>query len=403
MKSTTAMTREMDDMKKTAEELASQVQETLPLKTGSCGILFCDSEMDHAQLVAELKDRLPETVIVGCTSVANIDGKKGFQDMVASLTVLTADDVRFSFSLSDPITADDVTEKVEEAYKRGAAVLAEPAKLILAFPAYNLNITLDEYPEALDKVSGGVPIFGGLPAANPPYGVNQILADGKVYTDRAAFVLIGGNIQPIFTVQNVLSNTTEQKRPVTHSERNVIYRVGDVSFVDYLRQFGLPVEKIASEPNTTAFVTNPLLVEMPRDDNDDGVPFVRTLHSLDLQEGSGTAIGKIPQGAMISIAVMKRKDVELSTRQAIRNIAKQIEARRGNGYEYSTILGVSCIGRYMIMANDPGVEGRVIAEETPPSIHLSSFYGYGEMGPTSVRNGRAVNRAHNESIVLCAF
>jgi hypothetical protein len=179
--------------------------------------------------------------------------------------------------------------------------------------------------------------------------------------------------------------------------------VGDVSFVEYLRQFGLPVEKMATEPGSTSFVTNPLLLEMPESSQDDGVPYVRTLHTLDLQSGTGTAIGKIPEGAVISVAAMKRRDVEVSTHEALLHLLGQIEAGQREGYAYSTIFCVSCIGRYMVMGSEREGEGRAISEGLPKNLNLSGFYGYGELCPTSVREKRALNRAHNESIVLCAL
>jgi hypothetical protein len=391
----------MDDMEKAAEELASGALKEFPLLSRSVGVLFCDFEMDHGALLAALGKKLPID-IVGCTTVASLEGKNGFLEMSAMLMVMTADDVQFVVALSDPFTPENVREEIEKTYRRGVEALAQPVKLALAFPAYNLDITLDEYPETLGEIVEDVPLFGGLPASGSGSGVNGILAGGRVHTDRLVFVLMGGNVRPLFSVRNVLSDQTEQKRPVTRADRNTVYSVGDVSFVEYLRRFGLPVEKMAAEPGSTSFVTNPLVVEMAESRQDDGIPYVRTLHKIDLENGSGTAIGKIPEGAVISVAVMKRRDVEVSTHEALLHLLGQIEAG-GEDYEYSTILCVSCIGRYMVMGSERDGEGRAISRAVPKGLNLSGFYGYGELCPTSVRNGRVLNRAHNESIVFCAL
>ncbi|MDR1979797.1 MAG: FIST C-terminal domain-containing protein [Synergistaceae bacterium] len=402
MKSTVAVSYEMDDMEKAAEELASQVLQSLTLLTYSCGLLFCDSEVDHDALAAALKEKLPMPV-VGCSTIATFNGKKGFQDMNVSLIVLTADDVRFAVSLSEPLTAEGVKKQIEDAYSKGAAELEESPRLILAFPSYNASIMLDEYPETLDRLSVKAPIFGGIPGFVAGYGTSWVAFDGKAYTDRAVFILMGGNVHPLFSVKNVLKSYAEQKRLVTRAENNVVYKVGDISFIDHMRQLGMPVDKIVSSPDAISFVTSPLLLEMPKDEENDGFPFVRTLHTLNLEDGSGASIGRIPQGAVLSIVSMTRQDVDSSSKEAMRDLLEQIENKKKEGYECSTILTVSCIGRYMVIANDHTIEGRNIAEATPPSLNLSGFYSYGELCPTSMRDAKAANRAHNESIVFCAF
>ena len=401
LKSAFALTYEMDDVEAAAEQLAASIKKDLTLSKNSCGFLFCDSEMEHEAFIASLEKKL-QFEIVGFSTVATLD-RTGFHDMAATLTVLTSDDVEFAVALSDSLDAENVHEQIKKTYAEGVEKLGGQPKLIFAVPSYNLEITLDDYPETLDEVSGGVPVFGGLPASNPPYGANLIFAKGKTCTDRMALLLMAGNIRPVFSVQNTLSNVTEMKRPVTHSSGNVIYSVGNGTFVDFLRSFGLPVEKIATEDNTTFFVSNPLMVEIKQNENDDGIPIVRTLHSIDLEKGSGTAIGKVPQAASISLGAMRRSDIEEASEIAMRDLAAKMEKNGKDGYVYSAVLCVSCIGRYMVLAPDRDVEGKVLASSMPEGVTFNGFYGYGEICPTSMRGDRAVNRAHNESIVLCAL
>lgn len=401
MRSAVAITGEMDDMKRAADELSSGVLCSLPLPDRSCGIVFCDSEMDSRALMAGLKEKL-QIPLVGCTTLACLDRQNGFQEMAATLIVLTADDVRFALSLSDPLTSQNAGEAIARAWRRGMEDLGEPVKLGIAFPASDNDIMMDEYPDAINNISDGVPLIGGISSFSPSYGVNRILFDGEAYSDRVVFLLFGGNVRPVFSVRNVLSELTEQTRIVTRAERNTIYTVENVTFVEYLRQMGLPVEKIASDPDAISFVTHPLLIRAADGENDD-VPVARTLHALDLENGSGTTIGKVPEGSMISVALMKRRDIEISSDQAMRNLLREMETQRKDDYAWSTILCVSCVGRHLIMGSDRDVEGRIIVQSAPGYLNLCGFYANGELCPTALKNGRIVNRAHNESIVLCAF
>jgi len=400
MKSIVVTTSMLDDMQLAARELAEQVENGIELMANSAGLLFCDSEIDHAALLAALGDRL-SFPLIGCTTIGTLDTQSGFSEYAISLTVLTADDCRFCPAVSGPVRRDNLEQETAAVYARAAQELGCEPRMIFAFPCYQLDIMLDAYSKALTKVSGGLPVFGGLPSANAP-GVNAILADGQVHSDRLGLLLIGGAAKPLFSTKIVLSNVAEQKRTVTQAKDNVIYRVGDVTFVEYLKSIGLMVEAVLSEDNTLVFVSNPLLVEGTGAD-DDGVPMVRTLHALDMECGSGTAIGKVPQGSILSVGQLRREDIQLSARACIEDLLHQIRESKADGYKYSTILCATCIGRFMIMVPDSGLEGEILTGAIGRDYTLSGFYGYGELCPTSMRNGAASNKAHNESITMCAL
>ena len=416
MRSVVAFTYEIDDIAKASEELAKKILTAPSLPSHRIGVLFCDSEAEHRPLVALLRLKL-SMEIVGCTTVALLGGAQGYHEMAIGLMVLASEDANFAAVLSEPLSADDAKEQIERAYKKGKALLGETPKLIFALPAQDFSILLDDYVETLDAVSGGVPVVGGLTGWAPPYGASRVFAEGNAYSDRMVLVLISG-IRPVFAVRNVYNTVMDQKRRVTSSEGGTIYTVGDVSgnstFVDFLRSLGLPVEKMSADLNVVPFVAHPILLDMDQRDDYDGVPVLRTIHSINMETGCGVSIGRVPQGAALSLGSMKQRDVELSSRDAIRDLVQKMQENTQGGYAYSAILCVSCLGRHILMANNRGLEGRILAENVPSEINLLGFYGYGEFCPTSVRSlpkvnslskdgYRTVNRAHNESIVLCAF
>jgi hypothetical protein len=55
------------------------------------------------------------------------------------------------------------------------------------------------------------------------------------------------------------------------------------------------------------------------------------------------------------------------------------------------------------MADDKDLEGDVLISHLPEGVKLAGFYAYGEICPTVIDNGKALNRVHNESIVICAM
>ena len=63
----------------------------------------------------------------------------------------------------------------------------------------------------------------------------------------------------------------------------------------------------------------------------------------------------------------------------------------------------SCSLRNMFLADQKDAEGKLIHEMLPASLVASGVYGFGEVAPTSVKNGKAVNRFHNATMIICAF
>jgi hypothetical protein len=392
----------MDDAEAAVGEFLDQLAAQGPLGKQSYGIVYCDVEMAHEAFMAAIKEKLPFEVI-GCTSIANFDTQNGAQILSAVLVVLTGDDVSFGASLTGPLTPQNLRGELESAYKRAESSLGGRGKMMFLMPPFDNNVPLDEYVNMLSEFSGDTPIFGGLPSSNMAEGDILMYADGRVFEDRAAIILIGGNVRPVFSVQNFLSEISEQKHIVTKADMNIVQTVEDMTFVDYLRHIGLPVDELIEQGDLAVYVSTPLKVYMGVDDDRDKIPIARTIKTLNPDDGSGVMFGEISENSAISIVTMKRQDIIDSCRMAMSEITEKMRESSADGYKYETLLCISCGGRYMVMGDDKDVEGEIIKENLPAGVELSGFYAYGEICPTVVEGGRALNRMHNESIVMCAL
>lgn len=393
MKSFVNVTEQIDDFSITVRDLLAGTE---TLQKNTVGILYCYSDMDVAELASSLA-KSASFPILGCTSIATMEQSRGFHDLAATLIVLTADDCSFAVAVTDPITPGNVAGQIEKACDSVRQTLGEEPKLLYALPPYILEIMLDEYSIGVNRCCPGVPMLGGLPSYNATGDRNLTIMDGEAYGDRMVLLAIGGDLRPVFSIQNVTSVDVNRKRTVTKSNGNVIYRVGDQTFTDYLRDVGLSVESLTQGNTTITFVSNPVLVESANE----GYSFVRTLHEINLEEGSGTAIGQVPTGATISICTLQRNEIVQAAVAGVRALKEKMEAYKGGGYQYSTVLAVSCIGRHLLMLPNNDAEVNSILTEFPAGLSLSGFYSYGELGPQGA--AQTNNFAHNESLILCAI
>jgi hypothetical protein len=403
LKSTVAITEELDDIDAGTSALAETTLKNLKLQSNSFALLLCDSDVDHAEFAKELHRKLGVPV-VGFSSTAMLCGQAGLTDMSAVLTTVTSDDVFFSIATSEPLTPDNIVRQIELTYRKAMESLKGEPALVLAFPPYILGIMLDIYPRELGRLSGGLPVFGGLPAHDEVNGRTAVYCGDTAAGDRLTVLLVSGAVKPVMTVKNHVGTLVSGlKRKVTSSRDNVVYRVGNGTFVEFIEEFGLDVEKLANpDEKTTSFTSYPLLIERPDTAESGGVPIVRTLHGIDLKSGSGTAIGEIPEGSVLSVGVLQAKDIETSTRNSTQDLLEGMKRNEADGYKYSMVFAVSCVARYYVMAGKNTLEANALRQSLPPDLSLCGYYSFGELCPTSVASGRALNAAHNESLVLLA-
>jgi hypothetical protein len=100
VKSAVATTLELDDVDGAAQELADSIREQLELQKNSVGILLCDADADGAGISTQL-NHLLNIPVAGMTSLATFS-TEGYHEGAIVLTVLTANDVRFTLAASAP-------------------------------------------------------------------------------------------------------------------------------------------------------------------------------------------------------------------------------------------------------------------------------------------------------------
>lgn len=396
------VTHEVDDAALAASELSRLYREQSGnLGKNKAGLLFCYSDMEVEELALEVSKRI-EIDIIGCTTIASMEKEEGFMELASVLVVLSADDADFATVQTEAIIPDNASLAVETGYHALLDKLGEAPKLIYAIPPYKLDIMLDTYTETFTKVAPGIPVIGGLPSYNGNGDSNMTIYKGSAREDRMVMLGISGNIKPVFNVLTVLESREIKKRRVTKAKDNVIYKVDNLTFTEYLEELGMPLSNMEDINNTVSLVANPLLVEETGDTFGDSFKYLRALHAYDLETGSGTAIGKVPEGAYISIHPLDRNEIGAAAEQGIRTLKGMMEAEERNGCRYTTVMAISCIGRHVIMTPNSGVEVESILKEFPKDMTFGGFYSNGEISPLPVPGG-FVTFSHNESLVLCAF
>jgi hypothetical protein len=383
----------LEDGAETANQLASSIREKVALGKNSVGFLFCDADTDGAAVTRELKGLLGFDV-AGMTALAALDSD-GCHEAAAVLSVLTADDCSFHAAVTDPLLDGAHESKIKEAYRRAAPVGAGQGQkpgVLFAFCPPGMPFSGDAYPNALSEEAPGVPLMGGVCSDDYDYGRARVFLSGGEYRDALILVSVWGNVKPKFALRHVTSRFAERIRRVAAAEGNVVYKVGDETFVKYLEGFGLKTD--VDDP-LLAFTSYPMMLTR---EGGDETPLMRHISGLNHSDGSGSFFGDVPVGTLANICLVGKDDIIVACRDSMNAL---LEEAGDHGYEYSAIFCISCCGRAMILGSESDAEGRVLSEMLPENISLSGAYCLGEICPTRYGGGVASNRFHNCSITFC--
>jgi len=380
-----AFTYEIDDIEAAVEEILAQLDMDHHLLAHSAGILSCYAEFIDSGVVRALAERLPFP-IVGTTTLATAIPEAA-DHLLLSLLVLTSDDTSFAVEETEPIT-DNLEAVVQEAYQKAATALGQKPGLMFSFAPLLLNYAGDQYVEALDQASGGVPNFGTITVDHTQdYSECRVICNGSSSNQRIAFLLVGGNPSPAFSMATVSEkNILRQNAIITAADGNILKEVNHQPLAAYLETVGLAKDgKISEGVNSVPFLIGK---------SDGTQPVARAMFAI-LPDGSGACGGVMPVGATLSICAMDRQEVLDTSEAAIDCLLA--------GPPFKTLLIFSCLGRNLALGADPMAELEAMRGKLEDRCQYLICYSGGEICPVQSEHGGLHNRFHNNTLVICAF
>ena len=384
MKTLTAYTHEIDDVKLAVSEVLSQLDLEHSLFKNSVGIISCYPEFIESGVVAALCEALPFDVLGATTIADSASGEFGFT--MLSLMVLTGDDVSFNVVLSDDITIDQ-EKTIQNMCKQALEGVDGEAKMALLYGPILNYISGEVIISIMDKACGGIPIFGTF-ASDPSedYSNSHSIYNGKNYVAQAVMVAISGNVNPRFSVMSIPEEKVlRQKAVVTESLGNIIVSVNDMPFVEYMRTIGL----VAEDTSIEGVLAIPVMVDY----NNDTEPIAMAM--LINPDGTASCGCQVPKGASLSVGTLTSDDIVAATQTIVKQV---LDDKNSNA-----ALMYSCLSRMLILGVAAEAEMEKISAGFSGKIPYMLAYSGGEICPVSGKDGNIANRIHNFSLVTCTF
>lgn len=398
MRSIVAYTEEIDDLDEACEELFEQAQ-GFALARSTMAILFTEEDTDYPELYARLSKKW-KFPIMGCTAMAMLSGEQGYCRGGISVLILTADDCEFSVGITEELTGTNYEEAIKSLYKKLKTPHTAEVKLGLCyygFPTDSRELSGSGLLAVLRNAAGELPIYGGTASDNLTFTGYRVFCNDREIKNALALALISGNVKPRFVRVNSVEHTAAFSYEITKAHENVVYRLGKQSFVETLREENMRVDQ---KNMMTAYILSPFVVTVDKGSGDK-VKVARVLSTLDFKTGSGTFLGVMPEGAVLSIGLINREDVCRSVEKAFAEILRELSREKN---ECSTLLVTSCAARFLALMNDPAAEAQTYLGRLPEGVSLMGLYALGECCPVrGEKTGKEYNMFHNFTFTILAL
>lgn len=376
-------TCEVDDKELALEQLTGQLSGKLTLKANTVGIIMCHPEFIDSGVLSYVANGLPFPVVGTTTSSQSTNDV--VSEMVLTIFVMTADDVRFYVGRSECVDSG-IDEPLSTALSK--APDSQP-KLAIAFPPLLLKYPGDCYVESWVKAMPNVPVFGTLSVDDTlDFAGVKTICGSEVYTSCISFVLCYGNINPRFLISTLPKESALPYRgEITKATDHLVYEINDMPAVEYMRSMGFASDD--NHMNVYWFV--PFFISQRDREDFDGVPILRGFAEVD-KDGTAIFRGKVDQGSQFTMLNMSNEFVMDASAETIGRVA---EMENVNG-----LLAFSCIVRRMTLMNTNSCEELALAKNMLDDVPFMMGYAGGEICPTSIKDGVVTNRFHNFTMVV---
>ena len=335
------------------------------------------------EFLNQLNAKFPNTKCIGCSTAGEILGDQVLDDTVA-LTAVAFDNTRTE------ITSVSMQEYQNDSYKAGKkiseALMAEDLKHIFVL-SDGLIVNGAELVKGLHaNISQTVSITGGLAGDGYDFEKTFIVHNDQVISEQiVALGLYGDQLKVGFGSKGGWDSFGIE-RTVTKSKDNILYELDGQPALELYKSF--LGEKAKELPGSG------LLFPLSMRDEENKIPVVRTILSVNEEDQSLTFAGNIPQGAYVRL--MKANiDRIISGAEQSAQISK-----KGSEDEHQLAFLISCVGRRLVMKQLVEEEVEAVNEVFGNNIFTTGFYSYGEIAPFDKFSACTL---HNQTMTITTF
>jgi len=328
-----------------------------------------------------LKQRYPRAVIAGCSTAGEILSDEILDNsLVISITRFDHTKIRL---FTTPILS------MKDSYQAGEVIASDLASDDLSgvfVLSDGLNVNGTDLVKGINaQLNKKVTVTGGLAGDGRNFIRTWILVDGMPRQQAVGGIGFYGKVVKINHGSEGGWKTFGPDRLVTKSSHNILYELdGKPALALYKKYLGKLAEGL---PATGLRYPLGLLTE-----KDSNKRLVRTILAIDEEQQSLTFAGDIPEGHYARLMFATFDNLLDGAERAAQMVSIDVSPDKE-----VLAIAISCVGRRIMMEEDPGAELEATLEFLPKQALQVGFYAYGELSPSMKNTGCDL---HNQTMTL---
>jgi hypothetical protein len=364
--------------------MVDQIAADFPSDKAQLVLVFGSGEIvTDNSVFSEVQQKFPKADIVSCSTAGEILHKEVYDDTA----VVTA--VYFEKSTINAVSVD--IDKTVNSFETGKHLMS---KLNQDNLISVLVISEGSFINGSDLVAGfnevnknNIPVTGGLAGdaarfTKTQVGLNTVAKEGTV-------VAIGFYGDNLLVGHSSFGGWDEfgKERVITKSVKNVLQEIDGKKALDLYKEYlGPYVDELPGSA---------LLFPISLRTNDEDKNLVRTILSVNEEDGSMVFAGNMPEGSKIRLMKVNFEKVINGSSVAASNTASM-------NAEHSSDLAIliSCVGRKLILQDRTAEEVEAAQAVFGDKTTITGFYSYGELSPF---NPGSNCELHNQTMTITTF
>jgi len=335
------------------------------------------------EFVNTLARKFENTNIIGCSTAGEILGNEVLDSTIAltavkfEKTTLRIEEVNLvSCNLDSFEAGKAISDKIKGPDLRHIFVLSDGLIVNGAELVKGLHSDLDK----------SVSITGGLAGDCSNFENTFVISGNQVASKKIVALGLYGQELSIGFASKGGWDSFGIERLVTKSTNNVLYELDGQPALELYKSF---LGDMAKDLPGSG-----LLFPLSMRDEDNQIPVVRTILSIDEKNGSLTFAGNIPQGSYVRLMKANIDRIIGGAEQSA------ITAKNSTEDQHQLAFLISCVGRRLVMKQLVEEEVEAVNEVFGNDIYTTGFYSYGEIAPFDKFSPCTL---HNQTMTITTF
>ena len=326
---------------------------------------------------ADLREKFPNSDIVGCSTAGTIYGETVDDVTVATFISLEKGFTKIAFK---DYTLASESESVGKSIAN--ELNAKDLKHIFIL-SEGLNINGSELAAGFNNIlAKDVRVTGGLAGDGTNFLNTYVIANDSAKKNRVVAIGFYGDSLSIRSGCFAGWDEFGSERVITKSKGNVLFEIDGKPALELYKSY--LAEETSELP--ASGLKFPISIRKNNKDN----PVIRTLLSIDEDEQSIIFAGDVPEG--YNCRLMKSNIDKL-----IDNAGLAADQAKIKDIDAELCIAVSCVGRRIVLSQLVEEEIESVKERLEDTTLITGFYSYGELAPLE---GLVECALHNQTMTL---